>query len=191
VAGGGGLAASDRGVFLLHNGAVDEIDPDTMEVVGSRPYTAQGVPTVLFEGADAGPLSIEETYSHGDEVVFLASGGGQPGATFFRVDVSTGEILARTAVPGGLGAGAYDLRSTGPDEFWAYASTTNPSLLRIDGGGDVDTVLQLPPRGELDADLTISGGHIIISDVDVDNQPVVYLIDPDEGELIATVTELD
>ena len=62
-------------------------------------------------------------------------------------------------------------------------------MLSITGDGLIEAALELPERGTLDADLTVNGGRLVVSDVDVEDRPVIYVIDPESGTLEATIDD--
>ena len=185
---GGGLAFTDEGLFAVRIDAVHALDPDTMEVTRSVPYTSEAGEAALFNSSgEATGIQIEAVFGTGDELSFLAS--DVPVTTlaqFIRVDAGTGEVLTRAPLPGGLEAGVYDLRSIDPGTYWAYMSISEPALLRIDADGRIEQ-FPLPPRGTGDPDLVTNGGRLLISDVDAAEQPVLYVIDPVTGAVDSTV----
>ena len=185
---GGGLAFTDERVFVVRIDAVHELDPDSMEVTQSVAYTSEGGEAPLFDSSgEATGIQIEAVFGTDEELSFLASDvPPTASADFFRIDAGTGEILTRTTVPGGLEAGVYDLRPTDPRTYWAYMGSSEPALLRIDADGRIEQ-FPLPPRGSADPDLVTNGGRLMISDVDPQEQPVLYVIDPATGAIDFTV----
>jgi actin-like ATPase involved in cell morphogenesis len=178
-------ALADGRLFVLRNDRLIEVDADTMEVIGSRPYALDGETTSLLEHGEQG-IQIEEAFGDGNVLTFLASDVGLiDGAFFFRIDADTGEVVARTHLPGQQQAGTFDMRR-GAGVFWAYLSTGRAALLRIDDRGQVEEI-ELPARGELDPDLVTNGGRLIISDVDPDGQPIFHVIDPEQGTVEASL----
>jgi hypothetical protein len=184
-AAGGTPALTDGRLFVLRNDRLIEVDADTMEVIGSRPYALDGETTALLEHGEAG-IQLEEAYGDGNVLTFLASDAGLiDGSFFFRIDADTGEVVARTLLPGPQHAGTYDLRRSA-GVFWAYLSMGRAVLLRIDDRGQVEEI-ELPARGELDPDLVANGGRLIISDVDPEGRPIFYVIDPEQGTIEASL----
>jgi hypothetical protein len=183
----GGLVYTAGGrLFVVRNDALYETDAESMTHTGSIRYEEQGATVPLLSGAGGGRLQVEEVYPTADGLAFLASGGDQPGTTFFVVDAD-GVVVVRTAVIGGLVAGSYDLRRTGPEQFWAYAQTSPPVLLGITLDGVIEEALEFGARYDQDADLTVSGGLVVVSDATPDGRPVIHLVDPDGPELVATI----
>jgi actin-like ATPase involved in cell morphogenesis len=182
---GGTPALTDGRLFVLRNDRLIEVDADTMEVIGTRPYALDGETTALLEHGAAG-IQIEEAYGDGNVLTFLASDSGlTDGAYFFRIDADTGEVVARTRLPGQQQAGTFDFRR-GAGVFWAYLSTGRAALLRIDDRGQVEEI-ELPARGELDPDLVANGGRLIVSDVDPEGRPIFHVIDAERGTVEASL----
>ena len=70
---GGTPALTDGRLFVLRNDQLIEVDADTMEVIGSRPYALDGETTDLLEHGEAADIQIEEAYGDGSVLTFLAS----------------------------------------------------------------------------------------------------------------------
>jgi hypothetical protein len=51
----------------------------------------------------------------------------------------------------------------------------------------VEEALEFGARYDQDADLTVSGGLVVVSDATPDGRPVIHLVDPDGPELVATI----
>jgi hypothetical protein len=185
-----GLAAADGRVFVIDNDAVTELDPQTMAVRARVPYTDEGGAAQLFDADPAIGLEIEVVYGPPTGLSFIAGGPGVEGSHFFTIDATTGAILARERIPGQQAAGTFDLRQTDVDTFWAYLGEAQPSLLRITGEAEISE-FAMPARGTADPDLVTNGGRLVVSDVNVDGDPVIYVVDPQTGEIETTVDQLE
>jgi actin-like ATPase involved in cell morphogenesis len=183
----GALALANGSLYLVRNDAVHEFDPDTMSLGASHRYAVDRVERPLIDDPTGSGVQIEEAYASGRELTFVASDAVMDeGAFFFRVDGGTGQVLARTKLSSVQQAGTFDLRQTGDATFWAYLSTGDAAVLRLDAVGNTNPI-PLPARGGDDPDLVVNGDRVIVSDVDPDGNPVIYVVDPASDALEFTV----
>jgi outer membrane protein assembly factor BamB len=178
----GAVAYTDGAVYAFRSGAVDRIDPSSLDVDDSVDYTRDGRPFEvvsvdeiprLAAVAVSGTTAAFVTFDEGDivNVVSLAIDTGEV-ATFDELPIGGAD---ETLLPAG------SVSRVGPDgELWV---NVQQSVVHIEDGQSELFTVENPIRGSgITQDLAVIGDGVVRNDTDDQGFSTITVFDRDERE---------